>query len=68
MQALQVTPMAWEEITAASPLLRSPGAGLGYTEHLLVPCLQLPAAGWWVMQSHKPSKVVEEEAPGCKRS
>jgi len=25
---LQVTPTAWEEIAAASPLLRSPGAGL----------------------------------------
>ena len=27
--------------------------GLGYAEHLLVPRLQLPAAGWRVMQSHK---------------
>lgn len=51
MRALQVTPTAWEEIAAVSPLLCSPGAGLGYAERLPVSHLQLPAAGWRVVQS-----------------
>lgn len=40
-------------------------AGLGYAERLPVSHLQLPTAGWWVVQSHKSGFFLH---PDCKRS